>query len=374
MVKDSTTSEISNLFQELIVSKIKDEIEILKKEIECVKEINTSFDDKVEKLPKSSSIKQIVETDKEEVIALINKEIANNSNSEKYLKDIVAYLKKQYAFSDKRTLCLVLDEIQQENIQVFDELTPIKNFVDSNNIENNLNSLTDYVKEQCAFDEYESLCQFLEHFSETTEEKIANIIANQESFVKKYDSIETILNQYKNCILAQIKANTESLGSIQEQLIKNQDAIKSNSNGLAKIICKSNDEIEKLDTIQKSIDSISKNTESANTLLNCVMDNIGSEFEILELLRFITSSIDNTGENSEGEWTIKNNLLDINKKIEEIVEKNALQDEMISSFTEKYEHLEKSRNPMIKILIVGNFISVIGVIVLIIMQIFYVLL
>ena len=59
-VKDSTTSEISNLFQELIVSKIIDEIELLKKELDNIKESNESCEDKVEKLPKSSSISRIV--------------------------------------------------------------------------------------------------------------------------------------------------------------------------------------------------------------------------------------------------------------------------------------------------------------------------
>ena len=49
-VKDSTTSEISNLFQELIVSKIIDEIELLKKELDNIKESNESCEDKVEKL------------------------------------------------------------------------------------------------------------------------------------------------------------------------------------------------------------------------------------------------------------------------------------------------------------------------------------
>ena len=37
-MKDSTTGEISNLFQELIVSKIKDEIDVLKGEIDEIKE------------------------------------------------------------------------------------------------------------------------------------------------------------------------------------------------------------------------------------------------------------------------------------------------------------------------------------------------
>ena len=111
-VKDSTTSEISNLFQELIVSKIIDEIELLKKELDNIKESNESCEDKVEKLPKSSSISRIVEKEQTKVIDLINK-IAKDSKSEEYLRAIVEYLKKQYSFSDKRTLCLVLDEIQQ---------------------------------------------------------------------------------------------------------------------------------------------------------------------------------------------------------------------------------------------------------------------
>ena len=145
-VKDSTTSEISNLFQELIVSKIIDEIELLKKELDNIKESNESCEDKVEKLPKSSSISRIVEKEQTKVIDLINK-IAKDSKSEEYLRAIVEYLKKQYSFSDKRTLCLVLDEIQQKNNMVFNEITPIKSFVETNNIEANLNSLINYIKD-----------------------------------------------------------------------------------------------------------------------------------------------------------------------------------------------------------------------------------
>lgn len=170
-VKDSTTSEISNLFQELIVSKIIDEIELLKKELDNIKESNESCEDKVEKLPKSSSISRIVEKEQTKVIDLINK-IAKDSKSEEYLRAIVEYLKKQYSFSDKRTLCLVLDEIQQKNNMVFNEITPIKSFVETNNIETNLNSLINYIKEQCSFDEDKSLCYFLEQFSNATKNEL----------------------------------------------------------------------------------------------------------------------------------------------------------------------------------------------------------
>lgn len=366
-VKDSTTSEISNLFQELIVSKIKDEIELLKKEIDDVKESNESCEDKVEKLPKSSSIRQIVEGEQAKVIDLINK-IAKDSKSEKYLLDIVAYLKKQYSFSDERTLCLVLDEIQQKNIMVFNEIAPIKSFIETNNIEANLNSLINYIMEQCSFGEDKSLCYFLEQFSDTTEERIANIIANQESFVEKYDSIVVVLGQYKDSILARINANIKSLECIKEQLVKNQQAIRNNGDSISTVIDKSNDGVERLNVIQESIDSISQKTDNATIVLNNVMDNLGSESEILGLLRSMNSSIENEEGNSD--WSIKKNLLDINKKIEELLRKIELQDEMISVFNEKYKCLEKSKNNMVKILAVGNFISVIGVIALILMQIF----
>lgn len=99
-MKDSTTGEISNLFQELIVSKIKDEIDVLKGEIDEIKESSGICEEKVEKLPKSSSIRQIVEGEQTKVLDLINN-LAKDSKSEKYLRDIVAYLKKQYSFSEQ---------------------------------------------------------------------------------------------------------------------------------------------------------------------------------------------------------------------------------------------------------------------------------
>ncbi len=366
-VKDSTTSEISNLFQELIVSKIIDEIELLKKELDNIKESNESCEDKVEKLPKSSSIRRIVGEEQTEVIDLINK-IAKDSKRKEYLRD--TYLKKQYAFSDDRTLCLVLDEIQQKNNMVFDEITPIKSFVETNNIEADLNSLINYIKEQCSFDEDKSLCYFLEQFSNATKEQIATIIANQESFVEKYDSIEKVLGDYKDSILAQISANNTSLECIKEQLGKNQQAIKNNGDSIAVVIDKSNDGVEKLNFIQELINSVSQKTDDATIMLNSVMDNIGPDSEILGLLSSMNSCIGNEEDNSESDWSIKKNFCDINKKNEELLRKIELQDEMIRTFGEKYECLEKSQNNMLKMIVVGELISIISVITLILMQIF----
>jgi len=70
------------------------------------------------------------------------------------------------------------------------------------------------------------------------------------------------------------------------------------------------------------------------------------------------------------DWSIKKNFCDINKKIEELLRKIELQDEMIRTFGEKYKCLEKSQNNMLKMIVVGELISVISVITLIMMQIF----
>lgn len=312
---------------------------------------------------------RIVEKEQTKVIDLINK-IAKDSKSEEYLRAIVEYLKKQYSFSDKRTLCLVLDEIQQKNNMVFNEITPIKSFVETNNIEANLNSLINYIKEQCSFDEDKSLCYFLEQFSNATKERIATIIANQESFVEKYDSIEKVLGDYKDNILVQISANNNSLECIKEQLRKNQQAIKNNGDSIAVVIDKSNDGVEKLNFIQESIDSVSQKTDYVTIMLNSVKDNIGPDSEILGLLSSMNSCIGNEEDNSESDWSIKKNFCDINKKIEELLRKIELQDEMIRTFGEKYKCLEKSQNNMLKMIVVGELISVISVITLIMMQIF----
>lgn len=98
--------------------------------------------------------------------------------------------------------------------------------------------------------------------------------------------------------------------------------------------------------------------------------NIGPDSEILGLLSSMNSCIGNEEDNSESDWSIKKNFCDINKKIEELLRKIELQDEMIRTFGEKYKYLEKSQNNMLKMIVVGELISVISVITLIMMQIF----
>lgn len=98
--------------------------------------------------------------------------------------------------------------------------------------------------------------------------------------------------------------------------------------------------------------------------------NIGPDSEILGLLSSMNSCIGNEEDNSESDWSIKKNFCDINKKIEELLRKIELQDEMIRTFGEKYKCLEKSQNNMLKMIVVGELISVISVITLIMMQIF----
>lgn len=156
----------------------------------------------------------------------------------------------------------------------------------------------------------------------------------------------------------------------KEQLRKNQQAIKNNGDSIAVVIDKSNDGVEKLNFIQESIDSVSQKTDYVTIMLNSVKDNIGPDSEILGLLSSMNSCIGNEEDNSESDWSIKKNFCDINKKIEELLRKIELQDEMIRTFGEKYKYLEKSQNNMLKMIVVGELISVISVITLIMMQIF----
>ena len=139
---------------------------------------------------------------------------------------------------------------------------------------------------------------------------------------------------------------------------------------IAVVIDKSNDGVEKLNFIQESIDSVSQKTDYVTIMLNSVKDNIGPDSEILGLLSSMNSCIGNEEDNSESDWSIKKNFCDINKKIEELLRKIELQDEMIRTFGEKYKCLEKSQNNMLKMIVVGELISVISVITLIMMQIF----
>lgn len=368
-MKDSTTGEISNLFQELIVSKIKDEIDVLKGEIDEIKESSGICEEKVEKLPKSSSIRQIVEGEQTKVLDLINN-LAKDSKSEKYLRDIVAYLKKQYSFSEERTLCLVLDEMQRKENDIFDEILPIKSFTETNNIEKNLNLLIEYVTKQFYFDNDKYLCDFLKQFSEETKDKIAYVIDTQESFVDKYDSIIKILNQYKDCILTSIHANNECLESISEQLRETQRAIKNNGDSIETIIDKSRDDEDKLSSIQDLLGNILKNTENSSALLDKVIQDVGSKSEIVESLHFLNSSIYGEKINAEVEWSVKNSLVEVNKNIGELAIKSEHLDGIICAYNEKYECLEKNKKMLFIFLAVGNFVSAIGVIILLLLQIF----
>lgn len=220
---------------------------------------------------------------------------------------------------------------------------------------------------------YITLCDYIVRINANpVREVITETIMRYSKKGKIKDSDHTFTGEVREIlnILVQISANNNSLECIKEQLRKNQQAIKNNGDSIAVVIDKSNDGVEKLNFIQESIDSVSQKTDYVTIMLNSVKDNIGPDSEILGLLSSMNSCIGNEEDNSESDWSIKKNFCDINKKIEELLRKIELQDEMIRTFGEKYKCLEKSQNNMLKMIVVGELISVISVITLIMMQIF----
>ena len=98
-MEEIVNNEISNLFQELIVSKIKNAIDELSNRFTEVENFYFDFEEKIDKVPKKSEINKMLENDKEDIINHIN-ECVKVDDVKKYLIDIVNYLKKQFGFSD----------------------------------------------------------------------------------------------------------------------------------------------------------------------------------------------------------------------------------------------------------------------------------
>ena len=258
-MNSSTKSEISNLFQELIVSKIRDEIGLLRQDISEVNDTTGNCEDKVDKLPKSSDIKRIVESEQEEIIRSIAQ---MDSKSERYLKAIVAYLKKQYGFADEKTLCMVLDELQLQSVQVNEQLSTVKDFVEKNKVEEILCSLIDYIKKQYEFTEAETLCSFMENFSKDTEKKITNLMNGQGSFLEKYAAIELESKQFKETILSEINKDSQFLEQLQKQLIETHAIVNSCEKKANTILAGNIDEIKILKMLQSLLDSIASLMDS----------------------------------------------------------------------------------------------------------------
>lgn len=182
----------------------------------------------------------------------------------------------------------------------------------------------------------------------------------------------TELSSAQNAIIAiQSQIKTKYLESYDEAMQAIRDRIEENliaATGVNKQIFKKTSAMIAISKIDNDLDIICR--EVTTIMLNSVKDNIGPDSEILGLLSSMNSCIGNEEDNSESDWSIKKNFCDINKKIEELLRKIELQDEMIRTFGEKYKYLEKSQNNMLKMIVVGELISVISVITLIMMQIF----
>ena len=127
------------------------------------------------------------------------------------------------------------------------------------------------------------------------------------------------------------------------------------------------DEIKILKVLQSILDSISVRIDGNSTKIEEVLCNTNSESELIFLLRRICANIDYEFNSSEESSSVKKDFIETNNRINELLEKNSSQDEVFIQFQIKYENNEKVKNKILKVLIAGNIISLIGIIVMIIL-------
>lgn len=192
MLKETVNNEISNLFQELIVSKINKAINELCNKITQMEEVNDEINDRIDKLPKLSGIKKFVDRDKNEIISHIDKCFERN-DTEKYLKDIVEEIKKQFGFSEKQVLCTYLETLS-ENV--------------GNRIDNIVNS------QQSINERINSVDKLIDVFKK---ELIDTIIGEQKNAVLKInESLNGVIDS-ENEIKEKIKSSVEHINTISEK-------------------------------------------------------------------------------------------------------------------------------------------------------------
>lgn len=313
-MNDSTINEISTLFQELIVSKIKDELELLKKEIDDVKSNSDEIDDMLKKLPKRSTVKKICEEEISSVTTYIE-QLSSKSKSEKYLKDIVEYLKIQFGFMDKKTLC-----------------------------------------------------KYLEDLSVIAGNKIDSILDNQDSLSEKYEAIFSTLEEFKISVLSCISENQKNLLDEIKQTEKEIiNCHLEETKYLESILENSKGSISGLSDVGKGIEEIGETLKSIETKENVLINNLSGNSEILDLLNKIYVNVGYANDGDDNE-TLKVDLMNVDLMLRNLLQICQEHENWLNTSAEEYKNENKKRDQIINLLAIFNMISCLGVIALLVIQ------
>lgn len=185
---ENVNSEISNLFQELIVSKIKTEIDRLDGKVEVICEDNKNIFDSLDKCPKKREIDSVsseVNEAKDNILESLKK---LEEVTEKYLKYIVDYLKKQYQFPEEKELWEYLDNVLNE-------------------LNKKLENVSDDECIKICRKIARSLNQFEKEMREITESKIVSELQDSKQKIVNFDGKITDITKKADLLLAKTEEN-----------------------------------------------------------------------------------------------------------------------------------------------------------------------
>lgn len=217
---ENINNEISNLFEELIVSKIKNEINRLDQKLNGIVDSNEIISDRLENCPKNSAIDSVgleVKEAKDNIL----KSLENlEKDTGKYLKGIVDYLKKQYQFPERKKLCEYLENVLNELNEKLENVSDDECIKICKEIA--ASSINQFEEEMCKITEIISELQNINNQIKISDEKITTDISrNAEKLLSTTRENEKKLENYYNQVV--LIKNDET--AIQNTMTENQNTL-----------------------------------------------------------------------------------------------------------------------------------------------------
>lgn len=239
-MQSSVSEEVSTLFEELIVSKIKTEIQALKDNILQLSESSEDISQEIKKIPKNSLIKSTIQKEMESAVNDIT-HMLNKQKIEKNLDDIVKYLKQQYAFENESTLAHylhiksaeILEKVGEEienSEKVFDKSAEIgqavedikqKTVILSKGIEKKIDDLSDNIEKQLSVGSEQKLSEFMEAEMKAVHGEAAQMIENTKEWKDvniELKDLKTTLKDFNTEMIQKYDSMMDSACCILESL------------------------------------------------------------------------------------------------------------------------------------------------------------
>lgn len=210
-MNETVSNEISNLFQELIVSKIKLIIDELKNRITDIEDSENSINESINKLPKQSGIKKIIVEQKDEIVSHIDS-CFGKLKTETYLKGIVEFLKQHYCFPNDKKLWEYLISMSDDIAKQIDAVITSQNDLD---------------KKLCEVDRI--LDQYKDVIIESAVHEKTEIIDEIKQSFRATDKSQSVIKEQVKTALEYEKENAAKLDLVIQKVNQNGEELNNNS-------------------------------------------------------------------------------------------------------------------------------------------------